>query len=350
MKKCGLGIVMILAFLYAAPGILHGQTFRSDQKIFKAYFNAMIYQNNWQGKIMEGWAREIEEKTAGAIKIEIYWPGQLPFKASEVLNALRDRHLEIAECLTSYYGSSEPLMDIAYKIFLFQNVREYEKSSKEVTAKHFGPIYDKYNVVPLIETTSGGDQNWFSRNPVTKMADMKGVKCRVYNRSSEEVVKAWGCVPVTIPIVELSAALKRGAADAMVTSFTTGTDVKIWEIFPYATDINFIIGGHNTVLINKAAWGDLPPKVQSVIREASIKASNEVWNQSETVEKKLRELFRSKGVQVLQLDSGEREKLKRSVLFLWKDWLGRNGEKGEAMLRDVEKSIARPVLAEIKGN
>ncbi len=211
-------------------------------------------------------------------------------------------------------------------------------------SKHYQPIYDKYNVIPVINTLAAGNQQWFSKGPVTKMEQMKGYKCRVYSKATADMVKAWGCHPVTIPIVELYTALQRGVADAVVTSFHTGADAKFWEVLPYATEMNWQIGGLNTVIINRKAWAELPSDVQKIVLEAGEKASEEIFNNSAGEDEKIKDLFRKGGTQIVKLDPGEREKLGKASMFLLKEWMDMNGKTGVEMLKEVKTVTGIDVL------
>jgi len=344
MKKWQMIIAGIVVVLFVTTGISHAA---KAQKTWKIYFSTMIYQHNWQGKVVERWAKEIEEKSKGALKLELYWPKQLPYKGFEIFKTVQNRLVDGAECLTTYYGSTHPLMDTRWEVFAVDTIDVYKKIVQQVLRKHYQPFFDQYNVIPVINTTSGGDQNWFSKEAVTRMEQMKGYKCRVYSKAGADMVKAWGCHPVTIPIVELYTALQRGVVNAVVTSYTTGADVKFWEVLPYATDINWTIAGYNTVLINKKAFNEVSKDVQKIVLEAGEKASNEIFRQQPIEEKKLRDRFREGGAKVLKLESGEREKLRKASSFLWKEWVEMNGEKGKALLRDVKKVTGIDILSEI---
>jgi TRAP-type C4-dicarboxylate transport system substrate-binding protein len=342
MKKAQMVVAVILAVLLLGAGLSFAQQ-PKFQKTWKVYFSTMIYQYNWQGKIVERWAKEIEERSGGALKMQLYWPGQLPYKGFEILTTIQGRLLDAAECLTTYYGNTDPLMDPKWQFYTMDTLDQLKKALA-VQEKYLQPTFDKYRAVPLIKATSGGDQNWFSKKPVTKMSDMKGLKCRVYSKATADLVKEWGCNPITIPIVELYTALQRGVVDSVVTSYTTGADVKFWEVLPYATDMNWNVGGLNTVLANKGAWDELPPEIQKVVREASDKASEEIYRESPLEEKRLRDLFRKGGVKILQLDPGEKEKFREKTAVLWKQWLDAVGEKGIPMLKEVEKETGIPIL------
>jgi TRAP-type transport system periplasmic protein len=346
MKRWPRLMVGVVGFLLLSAGLSHAQA-PKFQKTWKVFFTNQFHQFNWQGAVVQQWAKEIEDRTRGALKIQIYWPGQLPYKGYDSLTTIQNRLTDAGECLTTFYGTTHPIMDFRWHFFSIEKLDDYEKVVNKVLRKYYQPVFDKYGVIPIINTTSGGDHNWFSTGPVTKMEQMKGYKTRSFSKAVSDMVKAWGCQPLTIPLVELYTALQRGVCNAVVTSYISGADMKFWEVLPYAVDINWAIAGYNTVIANRKAWEELPPDVQGIVRDAGDKASAEIFRLQPIEEKKLRDLFKKNGVKILQLEPGEREKLRKATTFLWKEWLDMNGDVGLSLLKEAEQVTGLTILKEI---
>ncbi len=340
-QLAALSVILILVFGIGAS---------SAATTWRVCFNTMIQQNNWYGKIFEDWAKEIADRTKGELKIQIYWPGQLPYKGFEILATVKDRLVDAAECNTSYYGTTEPLMDEDFKRFQFDEIPWFEKASEKVIPKYYQPIFDKYNVIPIAKFLSGGGEGFFANKPVTKVADCKGMKVRVYSKSTADMVKAWGGNPVTIPVVELYTALQRGVVDGAVTSFMTASDAKFWEVLKYVTWTNHNVGGYDTIITNKTTWNALPDNVKKIVMEVSNKHSDRVWKGAPKITQELMEDFKKRGVKILYLEPAERNKFKALCAFQWKEWLDRTGPTGVAMLREIQTlgDVTWPILKDYK--
>ncbi len=164
---------------------------------WKVSFNSMIFKGNWSGVIMEAWRDEIEERTNGAVKMELYWPGTLPYKGPDTLKAVSERLIDAAEDTSWMFGGLEPIFETKYATFLLENRAECKSANAMVILPHLLPKFDKHGIVVQIQAPSaGGGLHWFSQKPVTKLSDMKGVVRRAYSKATAEMVKAWGCVPV----------------------------------------------------------------------------------------------------------------------------------------------------------
>ena len=70
MKRWHVLVALFLLVGFGSVGVSYAQK-PKFQKTWKIYFSTMIYQNNWQGKIIEKWAREIEDRTNGGLKLEL---------------------------------------------------------------------------------------------------------------------------------------------------------------------------------------------------------------------------------------------------------------------------------------
>ena len=347
MRKLKIFAVMVTVLFLFGMGISDAKAPKKFQKTWRLSFNSMIFQGNWVGNIVEKWAKEIEEATDGGLKMKFYWPGALPYKGHQSLPAVKDRLVDGAECNATYYGNTHPLVNTTYMFFQFRTQEEFMRSIKQVIAKSYKPIFDKYNAVVLISTVSGGNENFFSKKSITKLSDLKGMKIRAYSKSLADMIKSLGGSPITIPITELYMALQRGAVQTDFTSFNTANDVKFWEVMKYATEVGYTQGGYNTVCVNKDAWNEVPEKYQKVIRKISNRYSDLIYEAAVKNEGALRENFKKHGGKILQLEPGEREKMEESVLLLWKAYAEKAGDGGVGMLGDLEKLFNRPILKRI---
>ncbi|MCF8137051.1 MAG: TRAP transporter substrate-binding protein DctP [Desulfotignum sp.] len=342
IHKLAITISIVLAGFF----LLNTTCYAGSKTItWKVCFHTMVQKGNWAGNIMENWAKEIEERTNGDLKIQFYWPGALPYKGAESLMVMKKGLADVIEGTTWSFTGLEPTMDVSLQIFMYNDKEETKKAMEEVLMPHWEPKFKKYNAKVLMHWTSGAYQNYWSKEPVTKLSQMKGVKTRVYSRGLAEMVKMWGSAPLTIPVVELYTALQRGIVSAVITSNNTAYDIKFWEVLDYSTEIKLMPGGPDTLLVNQKSWGKLSPETQAVVMEVSKKYSavlqDEVWNSAEQIKEKLKE----NGMEILQISKEEREKIKDLTAgYVWKDYLAKAGDDGVAIFKDLEKCLGRPLL------
>ena len=108
----------------------------------------------------------------------------------------------------------------------------------------------------------------YSKKPIHKIEDFKGLKIRVMPLYIS-FIKALGAAPVTLPMTELYTALERGVVDGFmfidygITSFGLHEVVK-YKIYPP------VFQQETATLINMDVWNKIPKDLQELVTDAFI--------------------------------------------------------------------------------
>jgi tripartite ATP-independent transporter DctP family solute receptor len=148
---------------------------------------------------------------------------------------------------------------------------------------------------------SSGSRNFYTQDPVTKVADLRGMKIRVQqNRVNIDLIKALGAAPTPLPYGEVLGALQDGMIDGAENnppSYLTADHYQVAR--------NYILDGHlrvpEVLLISKATWDRLPETDRSIIKQAaleSVKFQRELWGKFES---EAMERLRASGVKITQI-------------------------------------------------
>jgi tripartite ATP-independent transporter DctP family solute receptor len=119
-----------------------------------------------------------------------------------------------------------------------------------------------------------GERHLWTNVPVTKPADLAGVRMRTIGSPVwVETVTAMGAVPTPMPFAEVYSALEQKALDAAEAQLPAGQGAKLFEVTKYLTKtghINLITG-----MVTSGAWFDsLPADLQKVLRDEALKAGD----------------------------------------------------------------------------
>jgi TRAP-type C4-dicarboxylate transport system substrate-binding protein len=185
----------------------------------------------------------------------------------------------------------------------------------------------------LLATAFASDQFLFSKKPVRKLEDFKGLKTRVHSVAIAQLLAGLGGDPLTIAFAEVYTGLERGTLDAGFTASFAGHAQKWYEVTKY------LVGPVTQVVqlplvINKNTWNKLPPDIQKILKEEAERlidsrafALRETWHR-DGVEGVL-----AKGMEHMPLTAevhvAIREVLRRSVVPAW---VKRAGGKEAAQL------------------
>ena len=77
------------------------------------------------------------------------------------------------------------------------------------------------------------DQAFFSKKPVRKPEDFKGLKTRVHSVALASLVAGLGGEPLTIAFAEVYTALERGTLDAAISGTKPGYGLRWYEVSKY---------------------------------------------------------------------------------------------------------------------
>jgi TRAP-type C4-dicarboxylate transport system substrate-binding protein len=202
----------------------------------------------------------VNERTGGEVKIN--WAG-----GPEVItgfdqgSALRSGAIDmLVNTPPEYY---EKLMAVGLAMSLteagFAEERKIgmydiwvECYKKYMNARYIGRI-DGYLSYPF-----------FSRKPVSKLDDFKGLLIRS-TAMYDPMIKALGASSVNIPLPDLYTALERGTVDAYITLFEGAEMFKLKELSKYWLLEPHIFQASGTMAVNLDKWNMLSPKAQDVM-------------------------------------------------------------------------------------
>jgi len=310
------------------------------------YTHAHFWKGSSNGDFLEEFAKVVEDRTGGAVKMEFYWPGALPYKGYEMLEVVGDGLIDVGEVCPDYISGEFAVMLDVYSQFTTENNAESYIMMKEILTPAFTPIFTRYNAKVLIGMPAAIANQWFSRMPVTRMDHMKDVKARAYNSANAEKLAAYGCSPIVIPLTELYTALQRGVVDACSTSYTSANDVKFWEVIDYVTETRSLGGNIMTIQVNQDVWAAVPEDMQQIIHMTGLEYSDKGYKLAFGEYEQLRQNCIDRGMTILQLEPGEREKLiEVSGPPSWKKYLDEVGAEGIAIFKQMEYWFGRPYLS-----
>ncbi len=136
--------------------------------------------------------------------------------------------------------------------------------------------------------------------PVEKVADLANMKLRVPpNQTYNDVAKAWGTIPTTVPWPETYLALSQGVVDGIETAPGPSFDQKHYEVAKYLVRTGHLIYFHLWVISEKS-YRSWPEPVRAAVTAAATEAA--LMNRKLRLEQELGiyDEYRKKGVTVIE--------------------------------------------------
>ncbi|MEZ5653148.1 MAG: TRAP transporter substrate-binding protein DctP [Burkholderiaceae bacterium] len=207
------------------------------------------------------WTEAINKEGAGVLKIEPYPGGSLVASPRGQVKALTDGVADIAFVVFSYTPGRFPDTEVLELPTLYNNLRE---SSGVIRA-----LYDKGMLkgfedfyVPMIATTY--PYNFHTTKPVSKVADLKGMKIRAGGPVAGAALRALGAVPVGMPMPAVAENISKGVLDGVASDWAVMYTYRIQQVAQ-----NHYMQLFSTVplglMMTKAKFESLPKKAQDLI-------------------------------------------------------------------------------------
>ncbi|MGD1822239.1 MAG: TRAP transporter substrate-binding protein [Pleomorphochaeta sp.] len=225
---------------------------------------------------LEHFKEIVEERTDGAIKVELYPAGQLGTE-KEMLEQV---------CSGVIQGMRGGQMDFVPKLlvftlpFLCEDSEQVTRLMNSELAKDICSSSKDDGALILGLGDAGGFRQYSNNvRPIHTPEDLNGLKMRSNGMDTiDKTFKALGASVVSVPYSDLYMALKTGVADGQENPWVNVEGMKFYEVQKYFTVLNYQFHP-DPFYVNLDWYNSLPSDLQEVLAQAT-KEMMEVNNQA----------------------------------------------------------------------
>ena len=134
--------------------------------------------------------------------------------------------------------------------------------------------------VKLLGVWPFGPQILFCKKPIAKLADIKGMKVRVYDQNLAKFIEMVGGTPVPVSFPDTHQSLSLGVVDCAITGPSSANSAGWPEVTTHQLPLGFQMALNGYAITTKA-WNRLKPDQQVKLQAAFDKLSDEIWTYSE---------------------------------------------------------------------
>jgi len=216
---------------------------------------------------------EIEKRSGGEIKFEKYWASSL-LKAADLFPGLASGAADVVLGAPHGYNVKEyPLANVVMPFTTTKGDavtlawRDLYKNNAD-----FRNEYESKGGKVLYSVAWAENTVW-SRKPIAKLSDLKGLKIRAVPTISDAVRKL-GATPVALAWPDGLEGLQRGLVDAMASApFDSAVHGNVQDVAKHGTDLGGTgIFAMATIAISKARYEKLSEKHRKIIDEVAAEA------------------------------------------------------------------------------
>jgi TRAP-type C4-dicarboxylate transport system substrate-binding protein len=279
-----------------------------------------------QGPLAVSWAKEVEKRTNGRVKISVFPGGTLtpsPQNYDGVVKGISD----IGLSWFAYTRGRFPLMSVLDLPLSYKSGLAAGRLANEFYQKFKPKELDDVKLLYL-----GGHGPGIlhtGKKPIRKLEDLKGVKIRCTGTSAP-IAKALGATPVSMPVADAYDAIKRGVAEGIFISLEAMEGWKLGEVCKYS--IGSYASAYSTIhfiVMNKNKWNDLPPDIQKIIEEINgewILRTGILWDDLDISAREF--IVKELGNEFITLSEREQQRWKKATRSVLDEWVKKTESKG----------------------
>lgn len=258
------GVMAAAAF---AMGMTAFSTAAFAQTITLKMSNYLPPKHGFTADFMVPFAQELEERTNGQVKVEIYDATSAFGKLERQADQVRAGVIDIALGLNGIPRDRFPASSIIEMPFLVEDAGSGSMALWDLYKEGaLGNEYDNFKVLGLF-VHNGGLIHTADR-PVNTLDDLKGLRLRTPSPAVSAMLDQLGASPVGMPPAEIYENLHKGSLDGVVTTWDLVGAINVNEILKYHTDARAYVAGFHIVM-NKKKYESLPDDVRAVLDDMS---------------------------------------------------------------------------------
>jgi len=326
------------------PGMKQGEEDLYFTWRFAAHYPREIPPAGYDLTYQEWYHKELEKRTDGHIKIEMFYDGVLG-KSKEMTKLLAQGVFEMAVAPTLAFPDIFPYSGVLRMPFwmpedpmmsamLWDQGWSHPLVLKELTAEN---IMYGYAVAGQINRLT------FAKKvgEITKVEDLVGLQTRSkgYNNKWTE---ALGMTPVNLQPHEIYEAIQKGMIDASLVSLLDMKNKRLYEVMGSAIDVSVTIGGGGGApgYVNLDAWNSLPQYIKDIWRELYPEAIAFANEQNLIGLQESLDIAKQSGFEFYKLPPEEEAKYKAAGVVAWEQMVENlekqpNGKQVREYIKDL---------------
>ena len=216
MKSLRQFSMMVAVFMVLILAIAFCGTPAFAQQKYLLKFNHVLGQKEPYHQGFTNWAKAVEEKTKGGLKIEVFHSAQLGVE-EDIIEQIRAGANIGQNTDSARMGNYVPGIAIMNGPYFAENLEEVAKLTKSPTVKGFlDDLANKYGLKILSFSWVQGYRHFFTNKPIRTPEDLKGLRIRTPPAPIwQESIRALGATPVALAFGEMYPALQTKVMDGV---------------------------------------------------------------------------------------------------------------------------------------
>ncbi len=248
------------------------------------------------------WAKRVEERTHGGLKIEVFHSAQLGVE-EDIIERMRQGASVGQNTDSARLGNYVPDIAVMNGPYLVENLDDVARLRRSpVVLKWLDELASKHGLRVVSFNWVQGYRHFFTNQPIRTPADLKGLRIRTAPAPIwQESIRALGASPVALPFIEMYPALRQKSIDGVELVYNNVLAGRLFEVLKYANETRHIML-INFEVVSEKYFQSLPAEYRKILVEECDRAGEEVSRQILAQELQVRKQLEAKGMVLVQPD------------------------------------------------
>jgi TRAP-type transport system periplasmic protein len=295
-------------------------------------------------KAIVPWAQKVEAESGGKIKVQIFNAMQLGGAPPQLFDQAKDGVVDITWTVLGYTPGRFPKTEVFELPFMSSSAESSSKAIQEYVEKFAA---DEFKDVKLIAVHTHGPGLFHTKQPVTGLETLRGMKIRGGSRIINNMLTKLGATPVGMPVPAVTDALSKGTIEGTTIPWEVTPSLKVTELVKNHTTFAGKEGLYTQTFafsMNKASYDKLPPDLKKVIDDNSGQVAATLFGKAMDEGDKIgREIAVKAGNNIVALELAEVQRWRRTASTVETDWI--NEVKGKGIDGAKLAAEARALIA-----
>jgi TRAP-type C4-dicarboxylate transport system substrate-binding protein len=287
----------LLFILFLAWSQADAQVKPMTIKISHQWPGGTVEKGDFRDQLCRLFAKQVEEKSGGTLKFEIY-PAAALFKPVPQYDAMLKGALDMSVFPLDYASGKVPQLSITLMPCIVKDHQQAMRWKDASIGKDIEKICEENGMKIITWAWCGGGLANKLR-PVTRPEDVKGMKIRAAGKMFEDMLHdGCGTAITSMPSSEIYFALQTGVLDACMTSSSSFESYRLYEQVKYydsprKTTTWYML---EPLVMSMITWKRLSPEQQKIITRVGKELEKFAVVEADKDDTEVTDLFAKKGV------------------------------------------------------
>ena len=282
------------------------------------------------------------KKIGSEKELKAYWGGSLGKSPFQQYDLVKAGVADVAWVMSGYTPGQFPELEVVELPFFFHTAREASVVSWKLYEMG---LLSGFGDTHLVGMFAGEPSSIFSREPISKLEDLKNKKVRIIGATQGMWLKTLGAVPESAATKDMNDKLNRGTLSAAIQGWSGMKTFKSFGLVTHTVDVPVGTLGF-MLLMNKKTWEGLSAAEQKALQDnAGLMVAEDSGRAYAKAGIDIRKMIKEDGKHtMITFSKAELKKYEDGARKVWEEWANQNPKNRKVF------DAAEKLLKEMRGS